>query len=227
MSEENKAEDKPESGRTIAQSDYDNAVHRARTFEGKLVDFEKKFEKIGGVDKALELLANANKAPEPEKIDVESIRKSLEADVRKSVQADLDTLASERDLTKKELHELRVVDKISDEWSGQFLQSALPLIKEMYIKRYIDKDSEGFLVKDDEGKIRFKGAVRMTPQDFLNEVTDRHPDLIRAEKAKGVLPKGETKSVSSERAFQIPAGMNQAELTQYFANQKRQSMQAR
>lgn len=223
MSEEKKPE---ESTRVINQADYDSAVHRARTFEGKLVDFEKKFEKFGGIDKALELIAKP-KEPEAQKVDVDSIRKEVEADIRKSVQADLEKFQKDAEEKGRKLHSLEVVDKVRGEWSGKFLPSALPLITDQYIRKYVDKDAEGFLVKDDEGKIRYKGAIRMTTEDLFKELADRHPDLLQAEKAQGVLPKGEVKTAGKAYSNGDLKGMTPKQMIEYFKNQKQAEMQAR
>lgn len=215
-------------GDGITRADYDQAKHRARLFEGKLVDMEKKLEALGGLDaiqeKIIELDAVKRKSVKtPE--DLEEWQSQKEQEIRQSIQAEINQLKEQAQTAASQLHQVQVVDKVTDTWNGKFVKSAMPLIKEQYIKKYVDKDEEGYFIKDDKGEVRYNGALRMSLEDYFNEIAGLHPDLLEGQRASGNQLSGNNKPSTSTGGNKAPnvSGLTKEQMVEAFSKAGRAS----
>ena len=206
----------------ITQAMYDEKASRARLLEGQIVTYEKKakdYEKFGAPEdiaaklKLLETLENGT-VKTPEDTD-KLVAKRLE-EFKKQIAPDLE----KKDGTIKELsnrlHKIEVVDKAMDTASKEFLPSAVPLIKEVYISKYVRRDDDGNLIAvDDKGETRFLNGKPMQLADLLAEIKENHPDLVAGKPSNNSRPAGEIKankgsSLTPEAIMRLPLDQQSA-----------------
>lgn len=215
----------------IQRSDYDEAVRKSRLYYGQVVDMEKKLDALGGLEGIQDKLSKLDElerktAKSGNDEDLEKWQKAKEEEIRQSVQNEIEDYKSKYDQTNKELHKIQVIDKVASEWQSKFLTSAMPLIKEAYISKYVDKDDNNdFIIKDDNGEIRYNGALKMTLEDFLKEVTSKHEDLLAGQRASGTHPRGSTNTTSKPAQADIDvSGLSYAEAVKAHAERARALM---
>lgn len=183
----------------ITPEDYEKVKQRARDFEARFVDLEKKLQAYGGDEGLQALKADLDaekrknlKTPE----EIEAYKSNIEKEVRSSVQQTIDELKSQVSSYEEKIHNFEVVDKVTSLISSKFVPSAIPLLKEMEIKKYIAKDEDGLYIKDEEGKVRYKEAKRMTPEQFIEELSSKYPDLVTIQRVANTGQGGEKAGLS-------------------------------
>jgi hypothetical protein len=172
---------------------------RAKRFEGMAVDYQKQLDNFKGIDperyKAISedyenLRRQTAKTPE----DVEKLVKEKEAEIRSQYQGQQDELKSKYELTSRELHELKVVDRALDQVGGIFNEDMLPFVKEQ-IRKEIDRDAEGnFIVKGKDGKPAYSAkepAKVKSISEWAEDIAARHPSMVRSTARGGAFQKGE------------------------------------
>jgi hypothetical protein len=194
--------------KTYSETDYNAAVERARNFEAKLTDLEKKMSQYKDIDpeahKAIREELNilkaekATKSQDPKAIEEEVKRR--EADVRKGVQTELDALLSEVKGLRSKNKELEVVDKVFQAATSVFVDQAHEDVRDA-IRRWCDKDEQGnIIVKDNDGKPRYsKGSTTkvMGPSEFVEWLADEKPHWAKARSKSGFQEKGTQSSTHS------------------------------
>jgi hypothetical protein len=207
MTEENK-DVQPGTGTEdkVSRVDYDNAIERARKFEGQLVDLQKQFEPFKGVDLTA-LTAKASqfdelsKAPKGnDKKDIDRLIADAEAAKEAAVRGQFDPVINEykTKLSEKEnrLRELEVVEKVFTSHAGKFVDTATEDFKDI-IRRTFDQDETGALfVKDEKGQARFSDIdgrrhERMGPDEFIAELEKKKPHLFKAKGSPGAMQNGQ------------------------------------
>lgn len=187
----------------VSKADYDKVVARAQNFEGKLRDLEVKFERVKDIDpdaikgklEDYELLKRKQAAGSPE--DIAKLVQDKEAEIRASVQKELDT---ERNNSKKlmaDLRELKLVDKVFTTAASKFNDDCHTDVKE-YVRRYGDVDEEGNIYfKDDNGKPRYaKGSTTqlMNPEQFSEWLAEQKPSWAKPVQISGTKQEGSKKA---------------------------------
>jgi len=178
---------------------------RARDFEAKFTDIEKKLKTYEGIDleklkaaaEEAEILKRQNaKTPEQMEAAIREAEKKYadrEAQVRKEVQGQLDAVTKERDEFKGKYRELSVTDKAMAEIGGIFNEDMHPFIKQ-YIRQSVDTDDRGeFVVKDERGEMRYSRTDRAKPmplKEFAAEIAERHPSAAKASTRTGDMQAG-------------------------------------
>lgn len=180
---------------TIAKADYDKAVERAQRFEGMTRDLEVRLQEFKDIDpKAYKALKedydNLKKDAalgDPKKFDSELQRR--EAEIRNTIEKDLNTLRDQVTKLASRNKELEVTDKVFALSSGELFPTAHDDFKE-YIRRFGDKDEAGNIIfKDEQGNARYKkGSTTqlMGPADFVEFMKETKPHLFKATSRAGV-----------------------------------------
>lgn len=185
----------------ITQADYDQAISRARKMEGQAVTYEKQvkeYQKFGSVEELAAKLAKLDglevkTTTNPD--DTSKLIQSRIAETLKQVQPKIEAAESRAKAAEERLHKIEVVDKAMDTVSKEFLPSAAPLIKEVYISKYVRRNDEGELIAvDDAGQPRYIGAKPMALTDLLAEIKEKHPDLAAGKPSNNSRPAGEIKA---------------------------------
>lgn len=194
--------------KTYSESDYNTAIERARNFEAKLTDVERKLAEFKDIDpqahKALREELNilkaekATKSNDPKAIEEEVKRR--EADLRKTVQTEIDSLSQELKTLRSKNKELEVVDKVFQAASSLFVDEAHDDVRDA-IRKWCDKDEQGnIIVKDNDGKPRYaKGSTTkvMGPADFVEWLADQKPHWAKARSKAGFEEKGHKTSATN------------------------------
>lgn len=190
-------------GKTYTEADFNAQVERARNFEAKLTDTEKRLNEFKDVDpqayKAIKEELNILKADkaasskDPKAIEEEVKRR--EGEIRNGVQSELDRLSTELNTLRGRNKELEVVDKVFQSASGTFIDQAHDDVRD-YIRRFCDKDEQGnIIVKDADGKPLYaKGSTTklMGPTEFVEWLADKKPHWAKAKSKAGFEEKGTT-----------------------------------
>lgn len=229
--ENNQADQKNDQWQGIQRSDYDEAVRKSRLYYGQVADMEKKLESLGGIDGIQSKLQKLDElerktAKSGNDKDLEEWQKNKEAEIRQTIQDEINDYKKKYTETSSQLHKIQVVDKVADNWQGKFLNSAMPLIKDQYINKYVDKDENGeFIIKDDNDEIRYNGALKMTLEDYFNEIASKHEDLLAGQRASGTHPRGTTNTKSKPALPDIDvSGLSYAEAVKAHAERARALM---
>ena len=180
---------------TKVRQQLDTAQERARNFEAKFTDMEKRFKAFENVDleklkaqaEEAEILKRQN-AKTPEQIEqlikeTEKKYADKEAQIRREVQEQLNAATKERDDYKGKYRELSITDKAMAEIGNVFNEDMHPFIKQ-YIRQSVDTDDRGeFIVKDDRGELRYSPTDRAKPmsvKELATEIAERHPSAAKS-----------------------------------------------
>ena len=127
--------------------------------------------------------------------EITKLMSEKEVEIRSQYQKQQDELKSRYDLTSRELHELKVVDRALEQVGGMFNEDMFPFVKEQ-IRREIDRDEEGnFVVKGKDGKPAYSSkepAKTKTIDEWAAEIAERHPSMVRSTAKGGAFQKGES-----------------------------------
>lgn len=184
---------------TIAKAEYDKAIERAQRFEAMTRDLEVKLSNYKDIDpkayKALkeeyDNLKKDQAIGSPEKFDAEVKRR--EAEIRGTIEKDLNLLRDQVSKLASRNKELEVTDKVFALASSELFETAHDDFKE-YIRRFGDKDEAGNIIfKDEQGNPRYKkGSTTqlMGPADFVEFMKENKPHLFKAKSRAGVPTNG-------------------------------------
>jgi hypothetical protein len=178
----------------ITQASYDEAKRKERLYYGQATDLEKKLNEFGGYDsikeKLFELDELKNKsAKSPE--DVQKIVNSKIEEVRTPLLKQLEAEEKKAKELADKLYKIEVVDSTISNIGKLFQEDTLPVIKDLYISRFVKKDESGELViLDDNGQIRYSGSKKMDITDFANEILQKHPSFKAGQSSNNSRPTG-------------------------------------
>ena len=179
----------------LAQTD-----ERAKKFESQFVDVNKKLEKFASINldevaamrDSLAQFEREKASKNPEKL--KEWQQTKEAELRKQFQDEIDKREAAIKQLSTRARELEVVDKAIDAIRGKFTDDAISIHKDMYIRRFVDRDESGnFVIKDDRGEVRYspgQANVRMTLDEFAEEIAKRHPSTARSTVTPGAKQNG-------------------------------------
>ncbi len=208
---------------SVSKADLDAAIERARNFEAKLTDYEKKFK---GVDiealraKAEErdlLIAEAANR-DPKKFETELEKRVSE--LRKNLQKELEDKDALTSKLISENKELKVVNKVFGDHASKFVDTAHSQLKRE-IRDNLDVDEDGnIFIKGENGKPLYsktKPAQLMTVDEYVNELIELYPHMAKNPNLSG--GKKDTEKMGAVGANTLPAGFDtwsQKERTEYF-----------
>lgn len=193
--------DKP-AEKTFSESDYNKAVEieraHASKFKEELTELKTKFKDIDPTafsTMKAELDALKNKgATTPEQIEARIREK--EAEIRATVQKDIDSFSTENKTLKGQLKELQIVDRAFSHFAGKINEDVADDVKAL-IRRDGDLDDKGNIVfKDENGKIRYApGSTTqpMTPAQYVEWVSTVKGSYFKSTAVPGTKGPGEKK----------------------------------
>lgn len=181
------SEEKTPEARTISLEDYEKLQEKYRRAESEREDFKRKAEAYGMTPEEVRNLKHshdefkkADALGDPKKFDAEVERR--EAEIRKQVQKDLDTLKSEKDRAFSRIKELEVTDRVFGVAASKFNDDTHDDVK-AYIRKYGDLDESGNIIfKDENGKPRYApGSTTklMAPEDFVGWLVSTKPSWAK------------------------------------------------
>jgi len=174
-----------------------NAMTRAETLEAELREFKKI---VSSPDEAFALKTAIkefeNKGVEKGEIkDIDGLVQKRVDEVLKGAKVVEEQLKTRAETAENKLHKLEVVDGALNLIKDKFKPEGLKVIKELYIEKFVKKDSEGnFIILDDKGQRRTKGADYMTLEDFTSEILQDLPPLAASTPSNNSRPGGEAKT---------------------------------
>lgn len=191
----------------ITQAMYDEAKRKERLYYGQATDYEKKLKELGDIEEVKQKLREydqlktkevSNKNPE----DIEALILERAEAAKKPLLSTLEEYENKLKETTDRLHKLEVVDKATSELNGFFPADVLPVVKDLYINKYIKKDSDGSLfVADEAGQPRHIGSKRMTLTDFANEILEKHPSFKGSQPSNNGRPPGASSNSANKDGF--------------------------
>lgn len=172
---------------------YQDADTRAKRFEGQIVDMETKLKVFDGIDleklkahsEELDILKKEKATNSPEDIDKYVANK--EAEVTSRFESTIADLQGKVDGLSGENRELKVVDKAMSALSGHFNDDCHTFVKEI-IRKSVHKDAGDFVVKDDEGNVRYSKSnptKKMDLEEYANEIAEQYPSMAKAKVPAG------------------------------------------
>jgi hypothetical protein len=218
---------------TVPVAKLQAAEERARNFEAKLTDLEKKFDRVkdinpddvAGMRASLqEYERKAAEGKSPEELE-RVIKDQLEGNYNDRLQAQaarIEELEGLNGSLKGSLKELSVVDKAMGEIGGMFNDDCHVFIKQC-VRDAVDVNEQGdFIIKDDSGNPRFNAAGKpMTLSDYAQELIGKHSSMAKPQVKDGGKQPGQKMGASSSGTpVSLPAGFDsysQQEKQDWFA----------
>lgn len=192
---------------TVSKAEYDKAVLRAQTMEGKLTDVErtveafKKYgtpEEISGRLADYEAMKKTKAIKNPEELD--SWYGDKEKEIRGTVQKDVDTYKTKAEQAESRLKELTLVDAVFGVAASKINSEAQEDVKDN-IRKHGDIVDGKPVFKDAEGKILYKPGSTTEPLDsagFVDWLKTKKPYFFKSEIVKGERDSGDKGAVSHD-----------------------------
>lgn len=192
MSEENNNQQATE--KTYTEADYNKALERARNFEAKFTDFEKKYEESQrGWKEENENLKRqlAQKSDNPE--DLDKWKNDVKVGLEKEYGEQLTGLKTQKEQIEAKLKKVLITDRATSIAAGLFNDDAIEFIR-MKVEMDCDLDGEDIRIKGEDGFKRSKAdpTKPMSINEYLQSIAEAHPSLAKP-KGKGGTDTGQKK----------------------------------
>jgi hypothetical protein len=197
-----------------SSSDVEHLTKQMQTWQARATDYEKKLERYKDIDpdavKAMredyEIMRKEAASKDPKKFDEWATSK--ETEIRGAVQKELDGARATAEQARKELIELKVVDRVFALAAGKFNEDTHEDVKRYVRERCALDDSGEIVVKGTDGKPLYaKGSTTklMGAQDFVSWLVEQKPSWAKAEGVSGVRDPGQRTTSKHGGAEQLPA----------------------
>ena len=180
----------PEELRTL-KSELEQHRGKIKTYETDIAHLQRKIETLteakGERDKMVEDKA---KGGDPEAL--ERIKQTL----RDEFAASEESLKKSNQTLEQELKQERVIGKAMTKAAGLFNQDALEFIQ-IKVQKDCDYKDGQIVVKDEKGEPRYSEKNRrelMSVDEYLEELTNKHPSLAKATSNSGTKDPGEKRN---------------------------------
>lgn len=212
MSEEPKQDGQQgtEETKSISIEDHNKAVERARNFEAKYTDLEKRLQKYDGVDldrlKAIEEDYNniRKEKASGNKDEIDKLLSEREQAVRQEFGSKLEASEGELKQLRQRVKELEVVDVVMNKAAETFNADCHEDVKARFAK-FLDKKDGEIVVKDREGNVRYSKvnpSKLMSPEEFIQELASEKPSWAKPQVSNGTKEAGQRRSNgSSSRSY--------------------------
>jgi len=196
---------------TKVYQQFQDADTRAKRFEGQIADMESKLKPFEGLDlerlkahsEELDILKKEKATGSKEDIDAYVATK--ETEITQRFEGTITELQGKVDGLTGENRELKVVDKAMTAIGGIFNEDCHGFVKEI-IRKSVHRDAGDFIVKDDEGNVRYSKsnpAKKMDLSEYANEISELYPSMAKAKvPAGGKVPGEKLNGKVSEGALQ-------------------------
>ncbi len=213
MSEENKNESTNDDVVTLKKDEYNNLVgkiqHFEKTFSG--IDPEKYKASIEELEIIKKQKATASK---------EDFEKHLK-DVHSDYSTKIASFEQSIDSLKKENYELKVVDGVLNKIGTHFIdtEKAREVLKNE-IRKSVQLENNGFKIIDDKGNTAYnKNGKALSLDEWVESLKQDFSFLVKDKVIAGGGTKGGNPSNATGK--EPPAGLNQMQLTMWYAEQER------
>jgi hypothetical protein len=242
MSDKNKNTDDEPKGTPDADKNaidldkYNSAVERARRFEAKLVDLEKKLEQYKDVDvdeyraikEDYQRILERSAGLEPD--EAKALREQIEKEISGRFSSKVEELTTSLTAKERELKELRVKAPLTRMLANDFIPELIDLVTNDALK-YATYEDGRVVIKNSNNEVRYSTANPQEPmklEELVAELKEKYPSAVKSRVVsggKGVDARGNLKSAKLDFEAlknnpEARANLSVEELREYARNLK-------
>ena len=198
---------------TVPADKYEQAIERARNFEGKLADLETRFkgidpDSVSQMQQELRELKENKATQSPE--DLEAYKAELKQELENAYKEQFTEKDTSINSLMSELKELRITSKATEIMSKEFTTDGIQLLTPR-IEQACDLLDGKVIVKGEDGKpLRSKKvpAENMGLSEYIESLKESYPSTVKADFKSGHMYQG-NKSTSSSSSSDSGQGLDE------------------